>query len=418
MNKILILFFAIAISLTAFADLPFRNHRYDVLNALPVDSESIVFMGNSITNMHEWWEAFGDPNVLNRGVSGAVSDEMLENLSYILAGKPRKVFLMIGTNDLGTDGLNTAAHVAGNLRVALQRFAEESPTTEVFVQSILPSRRRDAILQKETNDSLKYICREFGVTYIDLRDELQSVTENNLRTLDGLHLSASGYKLWCQKIAPLVGSATTYNCHYADNPCGLTYSNGMRATQFSCFQVCSDDILFIGDEMIHSGEWHELLLSPHAKSRGIGWGFPGADIQTMDLCLEAIFKGRPENVTPLSAVFYVGVADLLGEEQLETIVSMYEDMIFKARDLAPESQIILISILPTESAELNYSRIEPFNTKLKDFAERTTNVEFLDAYSEFSYLGLGQPDFFLGNYLSGKGYIRLSELLKQKLFGE
>ena len=415
MNRILILFFTLTTSLTALADQPFRNHRYDALNALPVDSESIVFVGNSITNMHEWWEAFGNPHVLNRGVSGAVSDEMLENLSHILEGKPQKVFLMIGTNDLGTDGLNTATHVAGNLRVALRRFAEESPSTEVFVQSILPSRRRDIALQKETNDSLKDVCRAFGVTYIDLWNDLLSVTENNLRTLDGLHLSASGYKLWCQKIAPLVGSPSVYESHFADNPCGLTYSNGMRATQFSCFPVCWDDILFIGDEMIHSGEWHELLASPHAKSRSIGWGFPGANIRTMDLCLEAIFKGCPENVAPHAAVFYVGAADLLAEEKLETIASNYEDMISKARNLAPETQIILISILPTESAKLNRSRIEPFNVELKNFAAKTANVEFLDAYSELSYQSLGQPEFFLGNYLSGKGYIRLAELLKQKL---
>ena len=41
-----------------FADLPFRNHRYDSFKVLDVTSENIVFIGNSITDMHCWPEAF------------------------------------------------------------------------------------------------------------------------------------------------------------------------------------------------------------------------------------------------------------------------------------------------------------------------------------------------------------------------
>ena len=40
------------------ADEPFRNHRYDALRVLPVDSTDVVFVGNSITNMHEWRDGF------------------------------------------------------------------------------------------------------------------------------------------------------------------------------------------------------------------------------------------------------------------------------------------------------------------------------------------------------------------------
>lgn len=55
------------------ADGPFRHHRYDAFKALRVNSDNIVFVGNSITNMHEWCEAFGNPKVLNRGNSDAFS---------------------------------------------------------------------------------------------------------------------------------------------------------------------------------------------------------------------------------------------------------------------------------------------------------------------------------------------------------
>ena len=74
------------------ADEPFRNHRYDALRVLPVDSTDVVFVGNSITNMHEWWEAFGSmQNVKNRGVSGAVTHEALANIRAVANGKPKKL---------------------------------------------------------------------------------------------------------------------------------------------------------------------------------------------------------------------------------------------------------------------------------------------------------------------------------------
>lgn len=42
----------IASTVLVFADLPFRNHRYDTFKVLDVASDHIVFIGNSITNMH------------------------------------------------------------------------------------------------------------------------------------------------------------------------------------------------------------------------------------------------------------------------------------------------------------------------------------------------------------------------------
>ena len=42
----------LASTVLVFADLPFRNHRYDTFKVLDVASDHIVFIGNSITNMH------------------------------------------------------------------------------------------------------------------------------------------------------------------------------------------------------------------------------------------------------------------------------------------------------------------------------------------------------------------------------
>lgn len=413
--KILLCLSSFFLAGTARADQPFRTHRYDALNALPVHGDNIVFIGNSITNMHEWWEAFGNPLVLNRGVSGAVSDEMLDNLSPILQGQPQKAFIMIGTNDLGTPGIDNAAHVAANLRTALQRFRRESPRTQVFVQSILPSRRRNIALQRETNDSLRCICRDMNVQYVDLWDDLYAVTEDNQFTLDGLHLSAAGYRIWCQRIAPLVGTACTYPALKPNNSCGLTYSNGMRATQFGMLKVDDGDILLIGDEMVHGGEWHELLGSPRVKSRSIGWGYPGVGIGQIHQCLSEIFKGRPDNGTPAAAVFYVGTANIWGSDSLHAIAAAYRSMIEDAHRLSPTTCIVVASLLPTPDAATNTTRIAPLNAMLQAMTKELKYAEFIDFHAALQADGGVRPDCFLGYYISGKGYARLAELLKNRV---
>lgn len=397
---------------TAWADEPFRRHRYDGFKALAVDEESIVFVGNSITNMHEWWEAFDNPAILNRGTSGAVSDEMLDNLESVLAGHPAKIFLMIGTNDLGTAGLNTAAHVARNVRAALARCHRQSPATQVYVQSILPSRLRNLALQTETNDSLKKICAETGATYVDLWDDLLSLSTDNSHTLDGLHLTATGYRIWCNKIAPLVGSECVYPPTATNNACGLGGSNGMRATSFAMLPVRDGDILLIGDEMIHGGEWHELLHSPRVKSRGTGWGRPGADIATLRAMLPAIFGGRADNGRPAQVFLYAGTSEIAcTDADPAATLTAYRRLVDDVRSQAPDAEIYLMALLPTTNAATNEGRIAPFNQQLEQLAAETEGVEYVDIYTPLLDGGVAATDFFDGNYLRGLGYARLSELL-------
>lgn len=68
---------------------PWRYNRYNGFKAHKITDKTIVFFGNSITNMHEWWEAFNNPNIVNRGVNGAETPIMLEHFESILVGQPK-----------------------------------------------------------------------------------------------------------------------------------------------------------------------------------------------------------------------------------------------------------------------------------------------------------------------------------------
>ena len=78
----------------------FYDQRASLFEALPVDSTNIVFLGNSITNGCEWHELFGDARIINRGISGDIATGINDRLDPLLKGKPGKIFLMIGVNDV------------------------------------------------------------------------------------------------------------------------------------------------------------------------------------------------------------------------------------------------------------------------------------------------------------------------------
>lgn len=416
MRKILFSLMAVLLStLVAKADLPFRNHRYDGFKVNVVTPSHTVFLGNSITNMHEWCEAFGSHNILNRGVSGAVTDEMLENFEAVIAGKPAKIFFMMGTNDLGTAGMNTPARVAQRVRLMLKRCKNESPETKVFVQSILPSSRRDLALQRTTNDSIRKICGELNATYIDLWDDLISLSQNSDHTLDALHLSASGYRIWCKKIAQYVGENCTYPDDAANNYGGLGASHGMRVSYFAMSKVAAEDILLIGDETIHGGEWHELLGLANVKNRGNSWGYPGPGISYVKAALQPTLKGRSDNEEPAQVFLSAGSAEAFGSNDIDAIATEYRAMVDELRSLAPNTKIYLQSVLPSSNATTNTSRIVPINARIKSIAEAMDNVTYVDTYTPLVLNGTANPRYFTGNYLYGRGYAKLAQELAKHI---
>ena len=410
---------------TIFADLPFRNHRYDAFKVLPVNSEQIVFIGNSITNMNEWWEAFGDHNVVNRGVSGAITDEALANIEAIAAGKPKKVFMMLGTNDLGTAGICTPEHVLQNVTLMVERLQAVTPTTKIYIQSLLPSghtgsggTRTEARL-KATNEALKALCEEKAITYIDLWDDLTDVaTNSNGFSYDKLHLTADAYKVWCDKVAPYVTDNEEAKSAYTDNAQsdgGLGGAYGMRTTVFSKLPVDADDILIVGDEMIHGGEWHELLKSARVKSRGTAWGYPGPNVVDMQKMIPAILH---DGATPAQVFLYTGVGPVNSTTELTTIFTNYKNTVAKILELSPTTKVTLMSLQPTTTAATNTDRVVPFNTLLKEYAGESTtdNVEYLDIYTDFvTEAGVANTAYFNGNYLYGKGYVKVAQKIAAQI---
>lgn len=420
-KSLLSLFSLFMLATTVLAQgVPFRRHRYDGFKTHKLTSENIVFLGNSITNMHEWWEAFGNANIVNRGVNGAETPIMLEHLEATLVGRPKKIFFMMGTNDLGTSGMNDPAFVAKSVRTALKRCKIESPETEVYFQSILPCTTNGVKDVKHipiTNDSIKKLCQEYGATYIDLYDDLTDIANMKI-SYDGTHLTMSGYRTWCNKIAQYVGSDCVYPADAQDVNGGNIGIAGMRTTYFNALPIKTNDILILGED---GNDWHELLHSNHVKQRGTSWGYKSNDLGTMQKMLQSIFKGRSDNAEPKMVCLVLGYNEINntgnGSMTVDAIAESYKAFVNKVRELAPNTAIRLMAVIPSDNADVNKNRTIPFNEKLQEMAAEMQNVTYCaDSYT----LLVGDngaikdayfPNFSGARYMSGLGYAKLSQAM-------
>jgi len=76
-----------------------RKSLFGKLNA-DIDSSSIVFIGNSLTQQYELAEFFKNVNVKNRGINGDNSSGILSRVGDIVKFHPKKIFIENGVNDL------------------------------------------------------------------------------------------------------------------------------------------------------------------------------------------------------------------------------------------------------------------------------------------------------------------------------
>ena len=175
-----------------------KKSKTSHLKTLPIQEGKIVMLGNSITAEGVWHELLQNSDIINRGVIGDGTSDILERLDPIIAAKPRKIFLLIGVNDLLFTPLSK---IEENYEKIVSRIILETPKTQLYLESVLPIHndlRRNGMKNEDIdtlNLAISRLAKKYGLTYIDLNSKLKN-TEGSLQTelsLDGIHLNGEGY---------------------------------------------------------------------------------------------------------------------------------------------------------------------------------------------------------------------------------
>lgn len=190
-------------------DSTYRLGGYDLRVALfrsyPNSSKDIIFLGNSITAGVDWMELLGNTNARNRGISGDISFGVLERLNEVTEGKPAKVFILIGINDISRNIPDS--FIVSNYKKIVERIKKESPSTKIYFQTLLPVNNEFTQFKNHynkdehilhVNEELKKLAQKEKITLVDLYPHFLNAEKklDKKYTVDGLHLNADGYKVW------------------------------------------------------------------------------------------------------------------------------------------------------------------------------------------------------------------------------
>lgn len=174
----------------------------------------ICFLGDSLTEMMDITN-FNGLFCVNRGIISDKSAGILMSLmDRVIAISPKKVFLLIGSNDI-CDGYDIA-EIIGNINKIINMLKENLKDVDIMVSTILPPcyyeashvdpiypNCRDILRIKELNNQILKLkdVRIFD-SFKVLADENDSLRAKD--TLDGVHLTKDAYKILLNEISKVL----------------------------------------------------------------------------------------------------------------------------------------------------------------------------------------------------------------------
>lgn len=180
-------------------------------------------------------------------------------------------------------------------------------------------------------------------------------------------------------------------------------------------------IAFIGDSIVqnplvdttHLGgiDWNGIFGKENCSNYGIGG-------QTTKECVARIDEIASKNYD--TVVMLCGINDIGRNLTNAQIIANYETMVNALVTSNAKMEIYIVSVLPTTPVYYTNSqdKIVALNAELKAFAEKNSNVTFVDVHSSFVQEdGYCNPDLvFDGLHPNLQGYMKLADILGPYLY--
>jgi hypothetical protein len=180
--------------------------RVTQFGVMPPLNGGVAFVGDSLTDWMRWNELFPEIHSRNFGIAGDTTVGLRARIGQVVAAKPAKVILQIGTNDVEFGKLSPEGIVA-NIDASVAALQLGLPDAKIAVESLLPRQPQFDEKVRTVNALLKSAAERRGVIYVDVYSHF--VVNGRLDptvTPDDLHLSGQGYIRWRDLIRPIIGT--------------------------------------------------------------------------------------------------------------------------------------------------------------------------------------------------------------------
>ena len=206
MKKILQIILIIILSLITFLSVIGSIINKIKLDNTKVHDENIVFYGDSITEGYNVKEFFEEYNVVNSGISGNKTIDLVNRIEKLYEYNPSMVIIQIGTNDLRSNIKDE--EIIKNIETIIKGIKKNRKQSIIMIESIYPiNRDMDSEYWKnleveynnehiiKVNKKIKKLCDKYQIRYIDIYNYILndkgSLKENY--SIEGLHLNDLGY---------------------------------------------------------------------------------------------------------------------------------------------------------------------------------------------------------------------------------
>ena len=202
-----------------------KLERFRILNQNAKKGE-ILFTGPSLMEqfpVNELLMTRGMRQVVyNRGIGGFTTEDMLRNMEeMVFAVKPRKIFINIGTNDIGSQGYRLEK-LMENYGKIITQIRERLPEAEIYMMAYYPVNETDKLPEGEwaktmfltrtnenisiANKAVEELAGRMGCHFINvnqgLTDEVGKLKKEF--TVEGIHMYANGYEVVLENMRPFL----------------------------------------------------------------------------------------------------------------------------------------------------------------------------------------------------------------------
>jgi lysophospholipase L1-like esterase len=180
--------------------------KYDGMFAPP--QHPVLFTGSS--SIRKWDNAqwtFAEYNALNRGIGGAVTNDIIFYLNdVVFKYQPKQVVIYVGENDL-MDKKSTADSVYNRTMKLYSAIRAKMPEVPILYIGMKPSPSRENIMPIEItfNKMMKdFFAKEKNTVFVDIFPLMldNGKLRPELYVGDKLHMTKLGYDIWEKAVRP------------------------------------------------------------------------------------------------------------------------------------------------------------------------------------------------------------------------
>lgn len=202
-----------------------KLERFRILNQNAKKGE-ILFTGSSLMEqfpVNELLMTRGMRQVVyNRGIGGFTTEDMLRNMEeMVFALKPRKIFINIGTNDIGSQGYRLEK-LMENYGKIISQIRERLPEAEIYMMAYYPVNETDKLPEGEwaktmfltrtnenisiANKAVEEMAGRMGCHFINVNQGLTDEAGKLKKefTVEGIHMFANGYEMVLENLRPFL----------------------------------------------------------------------------------------------------------------------------------------------------------------------------------------------------------------------